>query len=220
MATIGPEWGALADLIAPESLIKGSNTALSTKRAVLDLTASKCVGAELWLYVGRGGTTALTTGVNVIVRPVDANSKHYTSAPIFSTVSQTAAAILKQINNGAGYAAGDSALVVDGTGTPAVEDMVCIWGQTSIPGASGTACATAEWHRAAAGSANLYVLDEPLANAQADNVYISTKAEVWGPIWVPGGQRVSVTFDYSDDASGEAVCICARYRKYNDDLSS
>jgi hypothetical protein len=201
--TFTPSWtddaAGTRVVIAPQALARGS-----VVRGTLALAGKH--GAYLFVGVGRGGTTALTNGVQVeIRRTLNAGAILTPGAPWASFLSQTAAAILKAINLGAGYPAGSSAFEVDGTGTPAADEDYACWGVDAIP-AGGTALPKLEFVRVSKFSGTTLTIDAPCKQVKVDNEILTSKADQWW-VWVPGGCTVEVIIDYGDDAAGEAVAV-------------
>jgi hypothetical protein len=198
--TFTPSWTDTGtQVIAPQALARGSSV-----RGTLALAGKH--GAYFFVGIGRGGTTALTNGVNVeIRRTLNAGGILMPGAAWQSPVSGTAAAILKAINLGAGYAAGTSAFEVDGTGTPAADEDYCCWGVDAIP-AGGTSLPKLEFVRVSKFSGTTLTIDAGCKVAKVDNEILTSKADQWC-VWIPGGCTVEVIIDYGDDAAGEAVAV-------------
>ena len=203
-----PSWTDTGtEIVAPVALGRGG-----VRRGTIDLRAT--FGAYLFLGVGRGGTTALTNGVGVEVRRTLQNGGILMpAAPHFSAISDTAAAIAKQINHSGGYSAGTSAFVLDGTGTPAADEDLCFWGKTSAPG-DGTALPDLEFLRTSKFSSPTLTVDAPCKAAKIDDELLTNKANGWS-VWCPGGCVYEVIFDYGDDAAGEAVAVVAYAQTYD-----
>jgi hypothetical protein len=193
-------------VLAPWAIIKGES-----KRVTLDLRSAE--GALLKIAVGTGGTTALTNGVAVYVARTLANDA--AGNPCYSAYcaqfqSRTTAGA-RQINNGAGYAAGAAALAFDQTGGTAfaVGDKLFFWGVTTVPTASGAIGPAngCEVLTVSKGTSTPVTVIQPCRYAKIDNEWFS-QADSW-EVWVRGGATVAITFDYGDDAAGEAVaCMC------------
>lgn len=198
--TFTPSWTDTGtQVIAPQTLAKGSAV-----RGTINLLTKH--GAFLVVGIGRGGITVLTTGVNVeIRRTLNAGAILMPGSPWFSALSTTAAAILKAINFGAGYAAGTSAFEIDGTGTPAADDDFACWGKTAVP-ADGTALPDLEFVRVSKFSGTTLTIDAPCKVAKIENEVLTSKADLWC-VWIPGGCTVEVVIDYGDDSAGEAVAV-------------
>jgi hypothetical protein len=207
--TFTPSWTDTGtQVIAPQCLTLGNLV-----RGTLDLSTK--FGAYLFIGIGRGGTTVLTTGVQVEVRRTfNAGAILTPGAPWAAYISTTAAAIYKLINNNPGpYAAGTSAFTIDGTGSPAYDEDICFWGATAIP-ANAAALATLEFARVSKFSANVMTIDAPSKQSHADNEILTNKADQW-LVWCPGGCTYSVVIDYGDDAAGEAVAVVCYAQTYN-----
>ena len=200
MANTGPSWTDTgATVIAPVALGRGE-----VERGTIDLRAK--FGAYLFLGLGRGGTTALTNGVNVEVRRMLNNGGILMpGSPHFAALSDTVAAIAKQINNGAGYTAGTSAFATDGTGTPASDEDLCFWGKTAVQ-ADGTSLPDLEFLRASKFSSPTLTVDSPCKVAKINDELFTNKANLWS-VWCPGGCVYEAIFDYGDDAAGETVAV-------------
>jgi hypothetical protein len=198
--TFTPGWtDAGTQVIAPQALEKGYSV-----RGTINLLTKH--GAFLFVGIGRGGTTVLTTGVNVeIRRTLNAGGILMPGSPWFAGLSTTAAAIIKAINLGAGYVAGTSAFEIDGTGTPAADDDLCFWGKTAVP-ANATALPDLEFVRVSKFSGTTLTIDAPCKVAKIENEVLTSKADQWC-VWCPGGCTYSVVIDYGDDAAGEAVAV-------------
>jgi hypothetical protein len=200
MANTGPSWTDTGTtVVSPVALGRGN-----VRRNTIDLRSK--FGAYLFLGVGRGGTTALSNGLNVEVRRTLNNGGIlFPGAPHFAAITDSAAAYAKQINNGGGYAAETTAFAVDGTGTPAADDDLCFWGVTSVA-ADGTALPNLEFLRVSRFSSPTLTVDAGCKVAKIDDELLTNKANCWS-VWCPGGCVYSVVFDYGDDAAGETVAV-------------
>ena len=186
-------------------------------RSTVDLRTR--IGAYLFAGVGRGGITALTNGVNFIVRRVPNNDGIHIAADLINYLSTSAAAILKLINYGSNYTAGVTAMVIDGTGTTITGEIWCLWGVTAIP-ADTTALTTMEFLRnCKVASTTSITFDTTTKQAHNDNEILTNKADCWN-IWIPGGSVYEVIFDYGDDAAGESVAIVCYSQTYTNDASA
>jgi hypothetical protein len=208
MATVTNNWTLDTVVVAPQALTYGNLVRTITN---LDLRGKEC--GYLRVAVGRGGVTALANGVDILCRPTDTNGDKAlpgATSPGFRTRTDYTAAIVKLLNNGGGYTAGQTVVQVDGTGTPAADELWCLWGETAIP-ANGTATTYAEFVRvskvAAATSHNL-TFDSATTKVHPDNGICTSRAEMFCAM-LPGGMRYELIFDFGDDAAGEAVCVAA-----------
>lgn len=213
MSDFNPSWtDSGATVVTPQCLTRGSSV-----RATIDLRTK--VGAYLLAAIGRGGATALTNGVNFICRRVPNNDGIHIAADFLNYISQTAAAILKLINNASNYAAGTLTMAIDGTGTPSANDIHCLWGTTSIP-ANGVTLSTLEFLRCSlAASSSSITFDTATKQQHDDNELLTSKADAWC-VWLPGGSVYEVIFDYGDDAAGEAVAVVCYSQTYDKDVSA
>lgn len=196
-------------VLAPWAIIKGAS-----KRVTLDLSSAE--GALLKIAVGTGGTTALTNGVTVYVERTLANDA--AGNPCYSALcaqfqSRTLCGA-RQIDEGAGYVAGSTAFDFDQSGGTsfAVGDKLFFWGLTTVPTASGAIIAAdpdggCEILTVSKGTTTPVTVNQPCHYAKIDNEWFS-QADSW-EVWVRGGVTIAITFDYGDDAQGEAVaCMC------------
>ena len=204
----GPSWtDAGAAVVSPVTLERGE-----VERETIDLRTK--FGAYLFLGVGRGGTTALTNGVNVEVRRMLNNGGVLMpGSPHFTTITDTATAFAKQINNGAGYAVGTTAFATDGTGTPAADEDLCFWGKTAVQ-SDGTTLPDLEFLRVSKFSSPTLTVDSPCKVAKIDNELFTNKANCWS-VWCPGGCVYEVIFDYGDDAAGDAVAVVCHAQTFD-----
>lgn len=185
-------------VVAAANLARGS-----TARGTLDLRAK--LGARLFVRIGRQGTTALTNGVDVLIRALlnndAAQGAHPAGIPalLSSTVAASSTTVstdsnsgqpLLTVASGTGFAAGDTISIVDASFTP-----------TRL-----------EFHRISKISGGAITLDRNLAashtSVQGDRVI--NKADVFAPVWLDGGTLYECVFDYGDDAAGESVTVEAR----------
>jgi hypothetical protein len=192
-------------VLAPWALVKGD-----LKRVTLDLRGQ--LGAYLQIGVGLGGNTPLTNGVDVYINAMlngDAGKPAY-GAPHLQVRSRTTGGV-RQINFDGGYPADSSALAFDGSGgvSFAAGERLFFWGVTAIPTASGAISPAhgCEILGVSKGTSTPVVVSPPCRFAKLDNEWFC-QADSWS-IWVPGGSVVAVTFDYGDDAAGEAVACMA-----------
>ena len=194
MATSTPVWtDAGTAVIASAALARGS-----TARGTFDNgTATAKLRTVLIVLIGRTGTTALTNGVDVAIRPMLNNAaispgstpqfKTGAAAASLATVSTDSAVDqpVLQVDTISGYAAGDICLIGAGT-------------------------AREEWKRVSktdAGNVDL-VFDSPLefahTLAQADKVHNQGSVFEWG---VDEGGQHEVVADYGAQAAGESVQV-------------
>lgn len=218
MGTINPTWVDNVSVQAAYALGAGNKLVVTNN---LDLRGEH--GAYLFIGVGRSGSTALTNGVDVRVRRLLNNGtgapKYCSDLVAFRSGINCGA---RAINNGAGYAAGDSSFAFDGTGgtAHAVGDMLCFWGVDAIPGADGLVSPAngAEFLRVSKGTTTPVVVDTGAGVAKIDNE-IFCQADAW-MAWLPGGSAYELVFDYGDDAAGGRVLCMAHLQKYTEDTTA
>lgn len=204
MATFTPVWTDNVSVVAAQVMALGSNPVLGT----LDLRNK--YGAYLFIKIGRGGTTALTNGIDVFVRRVinTTGGVHPSGRKLTGQYFAASSTTVSSDSN-----SGQNSLIVLSTTGFVAGDIICIQdfdgGFTRL-----------EWHRVSKSSAGLLTLDRPLqfthTAVQADTV--RNKADVMSPIWLEGGSLYEVIFDYGDDSTGEPVTIQAIAQTYDSDI--
>lgn len=209
------KWTYQGNLIVPQVLAR---TNLVRAAALLDLTEKE--GAFLTGRIGRSGATALACtagmpGVTFFAYPKPDEAVNHPDGG-FERLSGITAAVVGRINFEAGYAAGALTMVVDGTSlVPAAsaEALLLFWGTATDPStlANAFGLTNAEWAKWAKGSATSLTVRQPTQYARIDNEYITTQADVFSRIWLPGGFCYDVGFDYSDDTAGDNVAVHAFY---------
>lgn len=198
MSTITPTWTDNVSVITEQVLIRGS-----TVRGTLDLRTK--FGAMLFCKVGRGGTTALTNGVDLLIRRVLNNDAAIAGGvhPVHvALASSTTAASSTTVSSDSN--SGQAALNVTSIAGFVAGDLICIQD-------SGGGVTRLEWQRVSKTATGVLTLDRNLqfthTAAQADTV--RNKSDVFNPIWVPGGSLVEVIFDYGDDSAGDSATVQA-----------
>lgn len=199
-----PTWSDNVSVVAAAVLARGS-----VARGTLDLRTK--IGARLFLKLGRGGTAALTNGVNCLIRAI-LNNDSATPGGVHPVqmeyLSSTAAANSTTVNADSNSA--QSALNVASITGFAAGDLVCIQD-------SGGGVTRLEWHRVSKTATGILTLDRNLqythTAAQADTV--RNKSDVFSPIWIDGGSLYAVVFDYGDDAAGDSITVQALAQTYD-----
>ncbi len=176
---------------------------------VVDLRSKR--GAWFFASVGRGGATAHTAGMNVLIRrTMNAAGIEHPSAPMFVGDSTTATSIaMNATGNGAGstsittatntgFAAGDLAFI-DDTGNAGL--------------------ANSEWVRVTYVTDSTHlVLDRPTQYAHnSASAHIRNHADVFPPVWMDGGCEVEVVFDYGASSTGDTDVVRCLYSTYDSD---
>jgi len=196
MATITPSWTQNNNTVALATLSRNS-----VSRTELDLRSKW--GAWLHPRIGRGGTNAMTNGINVLVRRLldQAGGKKHPAVAAAGFLSQSAAAVSTTCA-ASGNNAGVTSLTVASTTSFAVGDLICVQ--------DGSLAAT-EWCRVARiTSSTVLLLDAPTEYAHNDITHtVRNKADAWS-LWVDGGAYVEIIFDYGDDAAGDTATIECR----------
>lgn len=206
MATFTPNWSE-STVVAAAVLARGS-----VASGTLDLRAK--FGARLLACIGRGGTTALSNGVNLRVRPtINANT---TGHPGGYNLLSTGAVAASSTTVDADSAAGQKVLNVAATTGFAAGDTICIQD-------SGGGVTRLEWATISLVTAGVSLtvdrnLEFAHTAAQADTV--RNKGDAFLPLDLPGGAIWEVIFDYGDDATGESVTVRAIAQVYDSDSSS
>ncbi len=206
MPSITPSWTDTAtNIVAIASLAR--NAVVS---GTIDLRSK--FGAFLFICVGKTGTTALTNGVEVRVnRTINNNGRGHPSSHAALGPGAFAAAQSTTVN--ADSASGQNILNVASTTSWAQGDYLLIV-------ETGGGFTRAEWARVArVTDATHLLLDRNLqfthTAAQADTV--RNKADIYSPVWCPGGSVYEVIFDYGDDAAGDSVIVECTAQTYDSD---
>lgn len=210
--TVTPTFTDNVSVVAAAVLARGS-----TARGTLDLRSK--FGAYLFAKIGRGGTTGLTNGVDVLIRRMPNNGaastvggKHSVGVPLLSSI---VACNGNTTISGSNANAGDVEIHTAAVTNFAAGDIICI--QDADAGVTRL-----EWARVSkltVASGTGLTLDSPIAfthtTAQADTV--RNKADAFAPVWMAGGSTYEVIFDYGDDAAGESVTVQAVAQTYDSD---
>ncbi|MEN6405515.1 MAG: hypothetical protein ABFC77_03490 [Thermoguttaceae bacterium] len=209
-AIFQPHWTDNLPVLAPYALLYGSRTASITQN--LDLRSKK--GGWLRIGVGRYSTGTLSAGIDVVVRRklTAASAVHQYGMPLVQFTGGTTYSN-QLVNNASNYAAGAQSIAFDGQAYStafAHGDVLCFWGQTAIPSASGLLTFASgvdmEIVRCSAGTSTPLIPDSPLNFAHNDNEYF-TAADAWD-LWLPGGSAYSLVFDAGAVTTASAVFAC------------
>ena len=155
--------------------------------------------------VGRGGTTALSDGITVLIRRV-INNDGATAGAVhpnnITLTGGTAAASSSTINSDSN--SGQNDVNISSISGFSVGDFICIQD-------SGGGVTRLEWHRVAKTATGILTVDRPLSfthtSVQADTV--RSKADVFVPQFIDGGSLYEVIFDYANDSTGDTITISA-----------
>lgn len=202
---ITPSWSEV-DVIGGTSDPKSDALSLGAiAEGSLDLRTKH--GAYLHCRIGRGGTTALTNGIDLLIRRTLENNAVAHPGPVAQHRSSTVAAAgttvdtdsnsgqkVLQVASESGFVAGDFILIAGGS-------------------------AREEWARVSSTGSTILNLDRNLqfthTAAQADAV--RNQADIFPPIWVMGGATYEVLFDYGDDAAGDTARVECKAQVYDSD---
>lgn len=205
MATITATWTDNVSVIAATTLARGS-----VSRTTLDLRTKR--GAFLMVRLGRGGTTALSAGVNVLARRTLNNAGIVHPVPVAIFSSQITAASSTTISSDS--SSGQNSLNVASTSGFSEGQFVCIQD-------SGGGVTRLEFGRVSKVSGGAVVLDAPLQYShtavQADTVRNYAEAYVF---WIDGGATYEVIIDYGPQSTGDTLTIEAKAQTYDSDASS
>lgn len=193
-------------LLGPATLAKGS-----VARAVWDLRTA--FGGRLFIDLGKGGTAALAAGANIQIRPI-VNGSSITRPGGTSRAQNTTTA------NSTTCATSDSVL-----GQPALNvalitgfaagDIICIQD-------SGGGVTRLEFARVSKTATGVLTLDNNLiythTAAGADTV--RNKADVFAPIWLPGGCEYEIIIDYGAETTGDNITYRVLGQLYLNDSAS
>lgn len=205
MANITPVWTDTPVSVIASAAITRPNIATAT----LDLRTK--FGAYLFCRHGRAGTTALTAGVQFrINRVLNNNATAHPASLSPLGPGLTAAAASTTVNTDS--ASGQRDLKVAASGAIAIGDYVLIGGGT----------AREEWARVARLiSTTDLILDRNLTfthtAAQADTV--RNKADIYPPVWLPGGSVYEIIADYEASTTGDNNRVEVLAQTYDNDLS-
>lgn len=205
--TVTPSFTDNVAVVAAATLARGS-----TARGTLDLRAK--FGAYLFPRIGRGGTTALTNGIDVLVRRVanndGADGQHPAGAPamLSSTAAASSTTCATSDSN-----SGQPALNVSSITGFAAGDIICIWDS------GNTTFSRLEFHRVSKTATGILTLDRNLhyTHTSAGVDTVRNKADVFAPIWIPGGSLWEVVFDYGDDSAGDTAVVQCMAQTYDSD---
>lgn len=193
-STITPTW---TDNVAVKVLASLARQA--TSRSTLDLRAKW--GAMIMARIGRGGTTALTTGIVMLARRTINNDViSHVGGAAAQLVGQTAAAISTTCA-AAGNNAGVSSLTVASTASYVAGDLIFV-------ASAAPAAADSEWCRVAdITNATTFLLDEPTRFAHNSVAHtVRNKSDMF-TFWLEGGATYEIVFDYGDPAAGDTAYV-------------
>jgi hypothetical protein len=163
------------------------------------------------IKLGRKGTTTLTNGVNVLIRRTLTNDTLLHPSAWAEFLGLVGSATVSSTTVNADSASGQNALNVASITNFAAGDLMIVGGNT----------AREEYCRVAKTAAGVLTVDSPLkfthTAAQADTVI--NRADVFSPIWCPGGATYEVVIDYADDSAGSDIQVVADAQTYDSDTT-
>ncbi len=207
MSNLTPVWTDDVTVIAATDVPIGTSL-----QGTLD--ARSLHGAKIFVRIGRGGTTILSNGIAVLIRALlnngAAGGEHPASVIPRRGLYAVAASTTVSVNSNSGQAVLTVASVVGF----AADDIICI-----RDGDSGTD--RLEFQRIGkVESPYTITLDRNLGfshtAAQADTV--RNKADVYPPIWLPGGSLYEVIIDYLGQTTGDTIIAQVMAQTYDSEL--
>lgn len=202
--TVTPVYTDNVSVVAAQVLARGSRA-----RGTLDLRTK--YGAWLFVKIGRGGTTALTNGVDVLVRRVLNNDVAAAGARHPGGIQLTMSAPTTACNGNTTVAgtsaAGQNEVITASVANFAAGDLICVQD-------AGGGVTRLEWARVSKTTISAgtgLTLDAPLhfAHTLAQGDTVRNKADALSPVWMDGGALWEVCFDYGDDAAGDSATVQA-----------
>ena len=193
-------------VVAIATLALHSNTS-----ALLDLRTKR--GAWIFCSVGRGGTTARTAGMAVLIRRTgNAGVIEHPSAPMFVGDSATATRVTYTASGSPNNAGVTSATTATNTGIAAGDEL--FGDDTGNVGLSSS-----EWLRASfITSSTVILLDRPTQfQHNSTSAHLSNHADVFPPVWVDGLCEAEVIFDYGASSTGDTDVVRAFVQTYDSD---
>jgi hypothetical protein len=190
--------------------------ATPTIRGLIDLTNKN----GMWLYhrVGRTSTTALGAPCLIRTRPLLGGGSGTRTHPTsnYDRASSIAAATGSTTVATSDVAIGDYVInVASGTGFAAGDTI-------KIEDGSGGTFARVEFLKISKVVSNALYLDDPIqfahTVAQADKV--TNGADAFARIWIPGGSRMVVIYDWGASASGDPITVESVLSAYTNDVSA
>ncbi len=176
---------------------------------VVNLTAKR--GAWFFPTVGRGGTTARTVGMSVLIRrTLNSNGIAQATAPTYVGDSATATRIaMGSSSNPIG-----TTNILTATNTGFVAGDLCFIDDTGNAGLSSS-----EWVRVAYVPDSTHLtLDRATQFAHSSSsAHISNHADIFEPVWRDGGCQVEVIFDQGATSTGDTDIIRCLYSSYDSD---
>jgi hypothetical protein len=179
--------------------------------ALIDLRTKR--GAWFYASIGRGGTTARTSGILVSVRAAgNAGVLVHPAAPTWVGDSATATRVTCTASGTPNNAGVTSITTATNTGIVAGDLLF-------IDDTGNVGIGNSEWARASyITSSTVILLDRPTQYAHnSTNAHLSNHADVFPRIWIDGGTEVEVIFDYGSSSTGDTDVVRCWYSTYDSD---
>lgn len=192
-ATITPAFTDNVSVAAITTLARNA-----TARATLDLRTKW--GAWVHVLTGRGGTTALSAGIDILARRTQSNGGIITPAAVPQMRTDTTAAQSTTCTaSGSPNNAGVTSLTVASTTSFAAGDLILVQDNASPTSVS-------EWLRVArVTSSTVLLLDTPTQQAHNNTAHtVRNKAEAYA-FWLDGGALWEIIIDYGAQSTGDTL---------------
>jgi hypothetical protein len=203
MASATPVWTDNVSVIAAATVAAGNKT-----RGTIDLRSK--FGAFLFVRLGRKGSTAPGSGIQVQVRRVLNNDGAGGIHPGASIPLAGSTTTGQATTVNADSASGQAVLNVASVTNFAAGDVICIY---------DSGFSRLEFQRVSKVSGSTLVLDDNLGfthtAAQADNV--TRIADVFAPVWLAGGSLWELVVDYGGTGTGADYVVEAKAQTYDSD---
>lgn len=190
-ATITPAFTDNVTVAAITTLARNA-----TARATLDLRTKW--GAWVHVLTGRGGTTALSAGIDILARRTQGNGGVIAPAAVPQMRTDSAAG-QSTTCAASGNNAGSTSLVVASTTSFAAGDLILVQD-------NATPTSVSEWLRVARVTDSTHLLlDTPTQQAHNSTAHtVRNKAEAYA-FWIDGGALWEIIIDYGAQSTGDTL---------------
>ncbi len=195
-SVLTPNWTDNINLVAVTTLARLATPSRITR----DLTSK--LGAKLYCFVGRGGTAALSAGIDIRVGQT-ANAGGIIVPNETIPFRGDATAAISTTCAAAGNPAGTSSLVVASSTSFVAGDLICIQDNAAPT-------ALTEWARVSGIPDGTHILlASPIKNAHSNTAHtVRSHADVFS-CWLEGGSVWEIIFDYGSQTTGDTITIQA-----------
>lgn len=219
MSTTTPTWTDAASALVAAQILAPAKVS----RTELDLSGK--VGAYVVACVGRTHTTAITSNWFFRIRRMVLNeAKSQPGGPINYTGAAAAASIATVQDTTVASNLTTIPMTSTPTGLGTQDKAICFTGHSQPSGLTQGVTVPAEFCRLVAAWSNTNTsagttiwVDAPTTVTKVASEVVSNSAEIIGPLWLPGGARYEVIFDYAAATAGENLVIAAYYQTYDSD---